>query len=123
MSHTITAPARITLFGHQSRPAHLEVVVYPAWARFARTAGYFLLWIVATILTLVFTFDPFVGSFPFVIGAWLVYRSWKGRYHVKFFRGACPRCDQDIPVRTGSKIDLPCSLVCYNCHFEPELTA
>lgn len=122
MSHTITAPARITLFGHPSKPAHLEVVAYPRWARFARTTGFFVLWIVATALALVLTFGPFVASFPFLIWAWLVYRSWRGKYQVKAFRGDCPRCNQDIIVRTGSKIDLPYSLVCYRCHFEPELT-
>lgn len=69
MSHTITAPARITLFGHPSKPAHLEVVAYPGWARFARTAGFFVLWIITTVLTLVLTSDLFVASFPCVIGA------------------------------------------------------
>jgi hypothetical protein len=114
-------PARIHLFGHPSKPAHLEVAVYPGWARLARTIGFLLAWIVGSTLTLVFTFDPFVASFPFTIGGWLVYRSWRGRYRVHAFRGACPRCDQQLAVPPGSKIDLPYSLVCYQCHFEPEL--
>jgi hypothetical protein len=41
--------------------------------------------------------DPFVASLPFIVGAWLVYRSWRGRYRVHEFRGACPRCD-DLPA-------------------------
>ncbi len=117
----MNATARIHLFGHPSKTAHLQLAVYPGWARIGRTLGFFFGWIASTALTLIFTLDPFVASLPFTVGAWLVYRSWRGRYRVHEFRGACPRCDQQLAVPPGSKIDLPCSLVCYGCHFEPEL--
>jgi hypothetical protein len=96
-----STPARIVLRGHGSVPAELEVVKYPR-ARWAlRTLGYLLLW--------------------FVIGGALAYRSWTGRYQIRAFRGHCPRCENALTIKPGSKIDLPHPLVCYNCHHEPEL--
>ena len=118
---TVARSARIELFGHPPRPAHLEIVVYPRWARVARTVGFVMLWVGSTALTLVLTFDPFIASFPFLIGAWLVYNSWRGKYRVQAFRGSCPRCDEELKVEPGSKIRLPHAMVCYHCHFEPEL--
>ncbi len=116
-----STPARIVLRGHGSVPAELEVVKYPR-ARWAlRTLGYLLLWLIWTLGTLLFTFDPFVASFPFVIGGAMAYRSWTGRYQILAFRGHCPRCENALTIKPGSKIDLPHPLVCYNCHHEPEL--
>lgn len=114
-------PARIILRGHGSVPAELEVVKYPRGRWVLRTLGYVLLWLVWTLGTLLFTFDPFVASFPFVIGAALAYRSWHGRYQIRAFRGHCPRCENELTIKPGSKVNLPHPLVCYNCHHEPEL--
>lgn len=118
-----TNGATIRLRGHQSRPAHLDVVRYPAWAWFGRLLGLCVLWLGSTVLTLLVTFDPFVASFPFVIGLGFVYRAWNARYRVNEFRGHCPRCENELTIRPGSKIDLPHPLVCYSCHHEPELAA
>ncbi len=113
--------ARIVLRGHGSVPAEAEVVEYPRSVWLLRTLGYTLLWLVWTLLTLLFTFDPFIASFPFVIGLALVYKSWKGRYQVHSFRAQCPRCKHPLEIKPGSKIDLPHPMVCYTCHHEPEL--
>jgi hypothetical protein len=115
--------ARIVLGGHPSRPAHLAAVRYPGWARLVRTLSYTFGWVTSTVLTLVFTFDPFVASLPFFLGGSAVYRSWKGRYRVSEFSGVCPRCARELLVKAGSKIDLPHPLVCYHCHHEAELVA
>lgn len=113
--------AVIRLRGHQPRAAHLEVSRYPAWAWLGRIVLFVLCWIVGTWVTLVFTFDPFVASFPFVLGLGLVYHGIRGRYQVRAFHGACPRCEGDLRLDAGSKINLPHPMVCYACHHEPEL--
>ena len=120
---TAIPSARVLLGGHASRPAHLVAVRYPFWARAGRTLAYAAGWLLSTAGTLAFTFDPFVASFPFVLGISLTYRSWKGRFRVEAFRGECPRCGLELPLKPGSRIDLPHALVCYNCHHEPELAA
>ncbi len=120
-SAVLVPSARVVLGGHPSRPAHLEAVRYPFWARLVRTVGFAVGWVVSTVLTLGFTFDPFVASFPFVLGASMVYRSWRGRFRVEAFRGACPRCGGELALKEGSKVDFPHGLTCYACHHEPEL--
>lgn len=116
-----STPARTVLRSHGSLPAEVEVVKYPRTRWALRTLGYVVLWVGWTVGTLLFTFDPFVASFPFVIGAALAYRSWKGGYQIRAFQGHGPRCENELTIKPGSKIDLPHPLVCYNCHHEPEL--
>lgn len=113
--------AVVRLRGHQARNAHLEVSRYPTLAWLARIVLYLFFWIAGTWAVLVFTFDPFVASFPFVLGIGLVYHGIKGRYQVRSFRGECPRCDAELKLDAGSKINLPHPMVCYACHHEPEL--
>jgi hypothetical protein len=113
--------AVVHLRGHGARPAKLEFTRYSPLQWLARVLRYLVGWVVATAATLVITFDPFVASFPFVIGIGYLHHTIRGRYHVHAFEGVCPRCDQALRVRAGSKIPLPYPLVCYNCHHEPEL--
>lgn len=115
------ASAIVHLRGHHATPAHLEVTRYPALAWIGRIIRYTLGWLGSTSATLVLTFDPFVASFPFVIGLGLLYRTVRGRYRVDSFHGVCPRCSQELKLEAGSKIPLPYPVVCYNCHHEPEL--
>lgn len=114
-------PAVVHLRGHAATPAHLDVERFPLLAWVARIVRYVVGWLGTTWLTLVLTFDPFVASFPFVIGMGLVYRTVRGRYRVNAFRGVCPRCSTELKLDPGSKIPLPYPLVCYACHHEPEL--
>lgn len=113
--------AVVHLRGHVATPAHLEVSRFPRLAWLARIARYAVGWLGTTWLTLVLTFDPFVASFPFVIGLGLVYRAVRGRYRVNAFHGVCPRCATTLELEPGTKIPLPYPLVCYSCHHEPEL--
>jgi hypothetical protein len=113
--------ATLRLWGHGRVAAQLDVERYPVWTWIARVGLFTCVWFVGTVLTLIVTFDPFVASFPFVLGLGLVYRGIKGRYRVRAFQGACPRCHRALDLKAGSKISLPHQLDCFNCHFEPEL--
>ena len=43
------------------------------------------------------------------------------RYRVRWFAGQCPRCGHDLELPRGTAINLPHTLTCFHCHFEPEL--
>jgi hypothetical protein len=113
--------ATLRLWGHGRVAAELDVERYPVLTWIGRIVLFAAVWLVGTALTLIITFDPFVASFPFVLGLGLVYQGIKGRYRVRAFRGACPRCSHALDLKAGSKINLPHQLDCFNCHFEPEL--
>lgn len=123
MPHTIACPsARIVLPGHPDSAAEVAVDAYPFRFRVARTFGYLALWIGSTITTLMVTFgDPFLTAIPFILGVVGVHRSWRGRYRVARFSGACPRCEAPLALDEGAKISSPHHLVCYRCHHEPDL--
>jgi hypothetical protein len=121
MHQNTAARATLRIWGHTRVEAKLEVERYPFWAWIGRVALFAVIWIVGTFLTLVLTFDPFVASFPFVLGIGLVYRGIRGRYKVRAFSGVCPRCRNTLDLKPGSKINLPHRLDCFKCHFEPEL--
>jgi hypothetical protein len=114
-----TAVARV--WGHGRVPVHLEIERYPTWAWILRVTLRVIGWIVITALTLIITFDPFIASFPFVIGIGLIYSSIRGRYLVRSFNGNCPACAKALALAPGSKINLPHELTCFGCHFAPEL--
>lgn len=118
----VAAGVVVRLRGHGTAPAELRATRYPPGAWLARVLLFAVAGIAGTALTLVFTFDPFVASFPFVLGIGLVYHGIRGRYRVDAFRGSCPRCKRELRIRPGSKISLPHPMTCYECHHEPELT-
>ena len=122
-THTADAPtAWIVLPGHPNAPARLTVTRYSSLARFYRTVWYAFLWIASSVaMFLVTIFDPFMTSLPFFVGAVMTFKSWRGRFKVMEFRGACPRCLEPLKLKLGSKIASPHHLVCYNCHHEPDL--
>jgi hypothetical protein len=113
--------AVVHLRGHGSTPAVLAVSRYSVVGWSIRVVRYVAGWLGVSGATLIFTFDPFVASFPFVIGLGYVYRTVRGRYHVRHFEGNCPRCSARLALKPGSKIPLPYDLVCYSCHHEPQL--
>lgn len=114
--------AWIILPGHPDAPAHLSVVRYSQLARLYRTTLYAFLWIGSTMVTFLITlFDPFMTAMPLFLGAVMTFKSWRGRFRVTAFEGACPRCHEPIQLKPGSKIGSPHHLVCYSCHHEPEL--
>jgi hypothetical protein len=122
-THTTDHPnAWIVLAGHRDAPARLSVERYSNVARIYRTVMYGLLWIGSSVGMLFITiFDPFMTCMPFFVGAVMTYRSWRGRFKVTEFRGACPRCGEPLTLKLGSKIGSPHQLVCYSCHHEPHL--
>jgi hypothetical protein len=111
----------VRLRGYGTTPAELELHRYPFPAWVVRVLLHVLAWIVATLAILIFTFDPFIASFPFVIGLGAVYRALRGRYRVERFLAPCPSCRGTLTLKAGSKIAIPHDLVCYSCHHEPEL--
>jgi hypothetical protein len=115
--------AWVVLGGHPPRRAELEVTRQPfiAWA--GKTVAFGTGWLGATIATFVLTFDPFLTALPFFMIGTLTWRSLRGRYLVRRFRGVCPRCEAPLQVEPGTAIDLPHPLVCYQCHHEPRLAA
>jgi hypothetical protein len=115
--------AQLWIWGHERVPAELEVERYSTVAWIGRIVTRVVAWVVGTVLTLVITFDPFIATFPFVIGIGVIYRSVRGRHLVRRFRGECPACRRELVIEPGSKIDLPHTLTCFGCHFEPELIA
>jgi hypothetical protein len=123
MRQPIACPAaRIVLPGHPDADAEVEVSVYPFRFRVARTFGYLALWLGSTATALVVTFgDPFLTAIPFILGVVGVHRSWRGRFRVARFAGACPRCRTALKLSEGAKISTPHDLVCYHCHHEPHL--
>jgi hypothetical protein len=119
---TSSSPAaRILLRGHDSRPAHLEVVRFSPLGWAMRTTGYVGAWMTGTLASFALTWDPFVTLVPFAVGMAYAWRAFRGRYLVRAFRGECPRCETPLEVKTGAKIALPHALVCYHCHHEPLL--
>lgn len=112
----------LVLPGHPDAPAHVSVVHYSRVARLYRTTLYAFLWITSTIgMFLVTIFDPFMTSMPLFVGGVMTFKSWRGRFRVMEFSGACPRCHTALTLKPGSKIGSPHHLVCYSCHHEPDL--
>jgi hypothetical protein len=114
--------AWIILAGHPDAPAHLTFERYSRWARLSRTMLWACTWFVSTVATFLITiFDPFMTAMPFFVGAVMTFRSWRARFRVTAFQGACPRCGKPIEIKPGARIASPHPLVCYGCHFEPAL--
>lgn len=115
--------ARLALVFHAPTIARVEVVYLPAIGRLAR-AGVALL--VCWGLTPVVVWLPPHYPWPaitFVAGVYLCFRYWTGRYVVRSFTGYCPRCGLPLQLASGTRIDLPHTLTCYGCHFDPVLEA
>ncbi|HEX8691242.1 MAG TPA: hypothetical protein VF746_02280 [Longimicrobium sp.] len=115
--------ARIVLPGHRDAEGKAEVVPVPFWSRAVRTAALAGAWAAAAVTMFFVTiFDPFLTSIPVLVGAFTVYRSWRGQYLVRSFQGGCPRCGTSIRLKPGARISVPHPMVCYSCHHEPELS-
>jgi hypothetical protein len=89
-----------------------------AWA----LTVWFVSWATIPFLLWVPPHYPWVGA-AFLAGLYIPYRIWTGRYTVVSFHGFCPRCGRPLHLRAGSRIDLPHTMTCFGCHFEPVLEA
>jgi hypothetical protein len=121
-SATSAAPhALIRLWAHHPGPARVELQYRPTPGRVVRAL---LSWVICWgALPFVLWIPPHYpwGAIAFVAGIYLPYRFWTGRYVVHAFAGCCPRCGYRLQLGRGSKIDLPHTLTCFHCHFEPRL--
>jgi hypothetical protein len=121
MAEVQSGPARLSLRGHEPRPAILEVVYRPPRTRATRAVLSLVgLWLLAPLVALVPPHIPW-ALLAFLGGIYLAFRQWTGEYVVQRFEGACPRCATALPLPAGSRIRLPHRMVCYNCHHEPLL--
>lgn len=122
MKAPIVLPAvHLILRAHPPAPARVSLVRRPLAGRLART-----------LVTLVVLWGAIPWSvwvpphYPWPValffgGAFLAHRFWTGRYRVRWFHGECPRCARPLRLRAGASIDLPHTLTCFHCHFEPTL--
>ncbi len=113
--------ARTVLRAYPPAPARVDLDYRPLSGRLARTA-----------LALAICWGPIPWAvwvpphYPWPIlllcvGAYAGWRSWTGRWRVRAFAGLCPRCGRHLRIEAGTSIDLPHTLTCYGCHFEPVL--
>lgn len=115
----IAPPAYVTLRAHSPAPARVELVYRGAAGRFLRAAlSLVLCWGAIPFIFRVPLHYPWLAT-AFIAGAFLAYRSWTGRYRVRSFAGICPRCGSPLSLGSDRIVDLPHTLTCYSCHFEP----
>lgn len=118
---TQAPPAQVILNAYPPAPARIVLAYRPAPGR-----------LVLTLLLVVVCWGPIPWlvwlppHYPwplaaFVAGAYLAFRTWTGRYQVRSFTGRCPRCRRHLRLDAGTVIDLPHTLTCFGCHFEPRL--
>ena len=118
----VTLPAWLILPGHSDAAVQLSVVQDRLPVRVWRTLGLATAWTTVTAAAFVITvFDPFLSSIPMILGTASVWRSWRGRFRVTEFVGACPRCDTPMRLQRGARIDALHRMPCYTCHHEPHL--
>ena len=113
--------ARVTLRGHEAKPAVLDVEYRDPRTRATKAAIALVgFWVAAPLLFLLPPHLPW-GFGAVLAGLFFAYRQWTGEYLVKRFEGACPRCGAPLSLPPGSRIRLPHAMNCYQCHHEPVL--
>ena len=121
MQHSapIAPPALLTLRAYSPAPARVELVYRSMAGRLLRTAlSLIICWGPIPFLIGIPIFYPWLVT-VLIIGAFLAHRSWTGRYRVRSFAGICPRCGSFLSLGSDRIVDLPHTLTCFNCHFEP----
>lgn len=114
--------ARLVL-PHRATPARIEAEPRPAGARASRALGWLaLFWALAPLVFFIPPHLPWVLA-AVAAGIFFAWREWRGEYLVRSFTGSCPECGNVLSVEPGSKIGLPHSMTCYQCHHHPVLEA
>jgi hypothetical protein len=121
-SRTRLAPrAHLTLRAHRPSPARVELVYRPRVWRLAMTVAWIVVcWGSIPLLLWVPPHYPWI-TLAFLAGAYFAHRSWNGRYSIRSFAGICPRCGSAMSLGVERTVDLPHTLTCFSCHFEPRL--
>lgn len=118
---TQAPPAQVILNAYPPAPARIVLAYRAAPGRLARTLLFLALcWGPIPWLVWLPPHYPWPPA-AFVAGAYLAFRAWTGRYQVRSFTGRCPRCRRHLRIDAGTTIDLPHTLTCFGCHFEPRL--
>ena len=118
---TQAPPAQTILNAYPPAPARVSLAYRPLPGRLLRTVLALLLcW--GPLPWAVFVPPHYLWlALGLCGGAYLAHRSWTGRYVVRSFTGVCPRCGRHLRIDAGTTIDLPHTLTCFGCHFEPRL--
>jgi hypothetical protein len=118
---TQAPPAQTTLRAYPPAPARVELAYLPLPGRLTRTLlSLAVFWGVVPYVVWIPPHYPWPAA-CLVAGAYLAHRFWTGRYRVRSFLGVCPRCGRHLRIDAGALIDLPHTLTCFGCHFEPRL--
>jgi hypothetical protein len=114
-------PVHLLLRSHPPGPARVGLVQRPLWLRTAGAAlSLVLFWGACPYLVWVPPHYPW-PLLSLSAGAFLAHRFWTGRFVVRWFAGACPRCGAPLHLAPGTPLSLPHRLTCFGCHFEPQL--
>jgi hypothetical protein len=118
---TRRADARLTLRGHDPKPAALEVEYRSPRTRATKALLSLLgCWVLVPVVAFIPPHIPWV-IVAFIAGIYLSVKQWRGEYVVQRFEGACPRCGAVLPLPAGSRIRFPHAMTCFQCHHEPML--
>lgn len=118
---TVATSARLTLFGHPSVPARVELVHRPTSERLTRALLYLLVcWALTPVVALVPPHIPWIlGAFG--AGIYFAWTNWRGTYEVRSAEAECPGCGDTLTLKPGARIRTPHKMPCYSCHKEPYL--
>lgn len=118
---TEAPPVQMVLAAYPPAPARVGLVYQPAPGRGLKAAfSLVVLWGIAPFSFVVPPHYPF-PVLCLAAGAYLAHLFWTGRYRVRWFVGQCPRCGAHLRMSLGERIDLPHTVPCLACHFEPTL--
>lgn len=121
MNDVESPQVHLVLRAHPPTPARLGVVYqsYP-WRVLKTVASLALFWGICPYVVWIPPHYPW-PVLSLCLGAYLAHRFYTGRYVVRWFAGECPRCGRHLKLSAGARIDLPHTLTCFACHFEPSL--
>ena len=115
------APALLTLRAHEPTPAELDVVDVPRGKRMARAFAFLIgFWVLGAVCVFIPPHIPW-PVLGFFLGIYFFWKNWSGEYVVRDFHGNCPRCGHALEIEEGTRLKLPHTLNCPECHFDPVL--